>query len=333
MDKKWQYKTQVHVFRLLGLLSVSCVFLFHSCKKNEVKNPYDEIVPVVNNDNPDIDDIPEGSFAWLHAKVFKPTCANSGCHDGTFEPEFRSIGSAYNSLVNHPTISNSLTGQFEYRVTPGNANTSYLHHRMTVDESFNSGMMPAAVDDGSDWDQRKDEYIAKIRAWINEGARDMYGSPAPAATSNTPPMVLGMVVFPHDNTTNPFPREQNPLYGIGAIEVPAQLVDVWILPFDDTAYPDEFPGISLMASTSTLDFSSALQSSFSLNSPIMAMPFGSQSPEQFYYKATIDLSSATPGDYYYLRNYINDGFQSGLTEVPNNDSQPFWFLIFSLKIV
>ena len=121
--------------------------------------------------------------------------------------------------------------------------------------------------------------------------------------------------------------------GIGAIEVPYQLVDVWILPFDDTAYPDQFPGIILMASTSTLDFSNALQSSFSLNTPVMAMPFGDGDPAQFYYKTTLDLSAATTGDYYYLRTYINDGFQSGLTEVPNNESSPFWYLIFSLKIV
>ncbi|MBK7268515.1 MAG: hypothetical protein IPI07_03030, partial [Flavobacteriales bacterium] len=30
----------------------------------------------------------------------------SGCHDGTFEPEFRTIASAYNSLVYHPVIAN-----------------------------------------------------------------------------------------------------------------------------------------------------------------------------------------------------------------------------------
>ncbi len=333
MDKNLQMKIRIMRFCTYLLAAFVFVSSFLSCKKKELKNPYDEIVPVVNNDNPGVDDLPEGSFAWLHAKVFRPTCANSGCHDGTFEPEFRSMGSAYNSLVNHPVISNSLTNEYVYRVKPGDADASFLHHRLTVNDTFNSGMMPAEVDDGSDWPENRPEYLARITEWINAGAKDMYGNAAPAATANTPPMVLGMVVFPHNNTTNPYPREQNPQYGIGAIEVPSQLVDVWILPFDDTAYPDQFPGIILMASTSTLDFSNALQSSFSLNTPVMAMPFGDGAPAQFYYKATLDLSATTTGDYYYLRTYINDGFQSGLTEVPNNESSPFWYLIFSLKIV
>ncbi len=326
-------KIQIVRFLVSILVVFAFATVFFSCKKKEIKNPYDEIVPVVHNDNPGADNLPEGSFAWLHAKVFKPTCANSGCHDGTFEPEFRSIGSAYNSLVNHPVISNSLDNDYVYRVVPGDAEASFLHHRLTVDDNFNSGMMPAAVDDDSDWPVKRPDYLAKITEWINSGAKDMYGNAAPAATANTPPIVLGLVVFPHNNTTTPFPREQNPQYGIGAIEVPPQLVDVWILPFDDTAYPDQFPGIILMASTSSLDFSTALQSSFSLNTPIMAMPIGDGTPSPFYYKATLDLSAATSGEYYYLRNYINDGFQSALTEIPNNASSPFWYLIFSLKIV
>lgn len=319
---------------LIGRMSwiVLLVMIFVSCRNKEIKNPYDELA-LIHNDNPTADDLPEGSFAWLHAKVFRPTCANSGCHDGTFEPEFRSLGSAYNSLVNHPCISNSEGNNFTYRVVPGDVSASFLHHRLTVDDNFNSGKMPAGLSAGSDWPFNGDFYIEKINQWIAGGAKDIYGNNAPPATANTPPVVLGMVVFPHDNTTNPYPREQDPQYGIGAIELPPQLVDVWILPYDDTAYPDQFAGISLMASTSSLEFSNALQSSFALSSPILAMPFGEGSPSPFYYKTTLDLTNADPGEFYYLRTYLNDGFQPGLTEIPSSGSNPFWFLIFSLKIV
>lgn len=317
---------------ILALIACTVMF-FASCKKTEIKNPYSEVVPVVINDNPDADDLPEGSFAWLHAKVFKPTCANSGCHDGTFEPEFRSMSSAYNSLVNHTVIANTPGLDFVYRVKPGNANESFLHERLTTSVPFSSGMMPLITEPNSDWPANSSFYISKITEWIDGGAKDIYGNIAPSATANMPPIIYGLVVFPHDNTTTPYPREENPQYGIGAIEVPSDLVDVWIYPYDDNAYPNLFQGITLMTSPSSLDFSNATQATFSVSGPISAMPFGDGAPALFYYKTTIDLSSATPGDFYYLRSFLDDGNQSGLTEIPNDDSSPIWFLIFSLKIV
>ena len=56
-------------------------------------------------------------------------------------------------------------------------------------------------------------------------------------------------------------------------------------------------------------------------------------PQSFYYKATVDLSALESGDSQYLRLYMNDGVQTGLTEVPNSSSNYFWFLLMSLKIV
>lgn len=304
-----------------------------SCKKNEVTNPYASVTPGIENENPDMQELPEGSFAWLHAKVFRPTCANSGCHDGTFEPEFRSIGSAYNSIVNHPCISNTPDYAFTHRVVPGNADSSFMLLRMIVDVENTSGIMPAAVDPDSDWPEHKDDYIEKIREWINDGAKDMYGNPAPSAEANMPPMVYGMVVFPHNNTTDPFPREENSPYGVGSIEVPAQLVDVWILPYDDNAYPTGFEAITLQASESSLDFTDAIQTVFSQDGPVNAVPFGEGATSPFYYKATLDLSTYSTGDLIYLRTLIDDGVQSGFTEIPNSESMPLWFLIFSLKVI
>ena len=60
------------------------------------------------------------SIEGLHANIFGKTCANSGCHDGNFEPDFRTIESTYNTLVFQPIIKNDLQGTYEYRVVPGN---------------------------------------------------------------------------------------------------------------------------------------------------------------------------------------------------------------------
>ena len=154
-----------------------------TCKKKDTANPYDSIDRTVPNYNPTPASLPEGSFAWLHANVFKPTCANSGCHDGTFEPEFRTMASAYNSLVRQPTISNDSAQSFSVRVLPGDANGSWLHERLINFVPNTSGIMPLVTEPSSDWPAKKTMYIQKITDWINAGAPDMYGNPAPAANA------------------------------------------------------------------------------------------------------------------------------------------------------
>jgi len=317
-------------FSLFLLLCLIVTVFQSACKKDELTNPYLSIVQPVPNDNPDADDLPIGNFAWLHAKVFSPTCANSGCHDGTFEPEFRTIASAYNSLVNHPVIANDQLGSFEHRVVPGNADASFLHERLYTFVPNTSGIMPLETN-GTDWPQNGTLYKQKITEWINAGAPDIYGNPAPSSEINSPPVVYGLAIFPQNNTTNPYPREVDSPYGIGAIEVASSIVDVWILPFDDNAGINQFNSITLKTSSSATNFNSPSSVPFLLSTPISALDFGNNA-NPFYYKASLDLSSYMPGTYY-LRVYLNDGVQSTLTELPNNSSTPFWYLIYSIKIL
>lgn len=317
--------------KLICAIICCCSVLFLvSCKKEEPKNPYLDIVQPVPSQNPDADDLPVGGFAWLHAKVFAPTCANSGCHDGTFEPEFRSMASAYNSLVNHPVIANDPGNTFQYRVVPGNANASFLHKRLTSFVPNTSGIMPLETN-GTDWPQNGTYYKEKIAEWINAGAPDIYGNPAPSSTVNTPPVVYGLAVFPQNNTTSPYTRDPNNPFGVGAIMVPAANVDLWILPYDDNAGLNQFASITIKTSTSATDFSSAVSFPFQLSTPITALDFGNN-PNSFYYKATMDLSGYAPGTYY-LRIYLNDGVQPSLTEIPDNSVNPFWYLVYSIKVI
>lgn len=316
-------------FFLFAFFCALVVMFQTACKKDEPHNPYLDIVQPQPQQNPDADDLPVGSFAWLHAKVFAPTCANSGCHDGTFEPEFRTMASAYNSLVNHPVIANDPTNSFEYRVVPGDAESSFLHERLYTFVPNTSGIMPLETN-GTDWPENGILYKQKITEWINAGAPDIYGNPAPSSEVNAPPLIYGFGVFPQNNTTQPYLREVDSPYGIGAIEVPAAPVDVWILPYDDNAGFNLFNSITLKTSTSATNFSSQASVPFVLSGPISALDFGNNI-NPFYYKATLDLSSYAPGTYY-LRLYLNDGVQPSLTEVPNNNSNAFWYLIYSIKV-
>lgn len=318
--------------RIAFIAVLLAALVIGSCKKDDPENPYALIERPAENDNPDVDDLPVGSFAWLHGKIFRPTCANSGCHDGTFEPEFRSIASAYNSLVNQPVIANDPDETFVHRVVPGNADASFLHERMTAFVPNTSGIMPLSLEPDSDYPANQDFYIQKVTEWINNGAPDMYGNPAPSAEVNAPPLVYGIAVFPAGNTTNPYPREEESPFGIGAILVPATTVDVWIVPFDDNAGLTEFESCALKASTSLTGFDAVSSVPFALSDPIEALLIDN-TPAPFYYKATINLSAGTPGQLWFLRTYVDDGVQENITEIPNDASAYLWYLLFSLKII
>ncbi len=315
-----------HILLILGLVLV----FFAGCKKDEVENPYDEIERTVAVDNPSVEDIPVGNFAWLHGKIFAPTCANSGCHDGTFEPDFRSISSSYNSLVNHPVISNDAAMSFNVRVLPGNATASLLNERLTANIPNSSGIMPLEVDEESDWDSFSSAYISNIQAWINGGALDMYGNPPSSGSGNLPPSVEGLVVFPQGNTTNPFGRNPDEP-GITPIEVNAGVIDVWVKASDDQLDPVNLGTNELLFANSTSALNNAVPVLFNTSSSIIAEDFGGNAVS-FYHKASIDLSGSSPGDTFFLRTRFDDGVNPTVA-IPNEGSNPFITAIFVIKVV
>lgn len=314
------------VLLFMGALLV----FFTACKKDEVENPYEEIERSVAVDNPSVDDIPVGNFAWLHGKIFAPTCANSGCHDGTFEPDFRSISSSYNSLVNHPVISNNAEMSFEVRVLPGNASASLLNERLTANIPNSSGIMPLEVDEASDWDSFSSAYISNIQAWINGGALDMYGNPPSTGSGNLPPSVDGLVVFPQGNTTDPFGRNPDEP-GITPIEVNAGVIDVWVKVSDDQLDPTTLGTNELLFASSTSELENASPVVFNSTNSIIAEDFGGN-PASFYHRASIDLTGAAVGDTFFLRTRFDDGVNPEVS-IPNEGSNPFITAIFVIKVV
>ena len=153
------------------LVYIGClcfIFLGWRCKK-ESDNPFEN----AKNDgvgNNDTIIIPADNFAYLHERIFKPTCANSGCHDGSFEPDFRTVSSSYNTLVNQQCIINDANNSYEFRVKPGAPENSLIIARLTSFIPNSSGVMPLEVDPDSDWKEKKEEYIQNIKDWIKKGA-------------------------------------------------------------------------------------------------------------------------------------------------------------------
>jgi hypothetical protein len=316
--------------RVCFAMTMISVFLVLSCKKTDPTNPYDSIEPVITN-TPNLSDIPVNNFAWLHGKIFKPTCANSGCHDGTFEPEFRSISSAYNSLVNHPVISNDSENSFEYRVSPGNASSSLLHARLTTVLPNSSGMMPLEVDEDSDWDDNTSNYIQAITDWINNGAKDMYGQSPASGQSDFPPQIGGVVVFPEGNTTEPYERDPESV-GITPILVDAASIDIWVQVTDDNT-PVGSIGINefrYAESISELDTAPSIL--YSTGQNLLATDFSGNAVD-FGHRVTIDLSGFVSGTTFFIRSYFDDGVQSQVTEIPGEGSNPYITAIFTIQIL
>lgn len=315
---------------LIFILLLGIAACMVRCKKETPENPYDGIIRV-QNDNPDADDLPVGNFAWLHAKVFKPTCANSGCHDGTFEPKFNTISSSYNSLVNHPVISNDAGFNFVYRVVPGSASQSLLHERLINDIPNSSGIMPLVVDENSDWNDLSSSYISAIVDWINGGAPDMFGNMPGGAESDLPPRVEGLMVFPEGNTSTPYERDEDGI-GITPILVEAATIDVWVYVTDDETAPQNL-GVNELRYAENVDgLDSAPANLFITGSNVNGLDF-SNSPVNFLHKATIDLTGVASGTTFFLRTYFDDGVQGNVTAIPNASSNEIITSIFVIRVL
>lgn len=311
------------------ILLIGSSIIFSSCKKDPVINPYDNLIRV-DNSNPNILTIPNSNFAWIQAKIFKPTCANSGCHDGTFEPNFNTISSSYNTIINQSVISNDINNSFNFRVKPGDSDNSLMYARMITEFPNTSGMMPAVVDPGSDWGQNMNNYLNIIETWIDNGAKDMYGNDAPSSTADFPPQVTGLVVFPQGNTTTPYERDLEQVE-ITPILVEATQIDIWIYVTDDNTAPNSMDNNYIKASQDITNFEEAITADYSVNSPLIANDFFNNSVG-FLHKATLDLNGYQSGDTFFLRNVLDDSVQENFTELPNAGSNAVITSYFVIKI-
>ncbi len=277
----------------------------------DVANKYDnqqvgeEHDQVGSNDK----DIDPNTIQGLHANIFKPTCANSGCHDGNFEPDYRTVESSYNTMVGQPIIKNDEMNPLTARVTPGNAKTSMLVRRMKVDLNGNSGIMPLVTEPGSDWGDKKDEYIKNIETWINNGALNQEGD---APTSSNYPVQLNGVAAKVGGNAASRSSFYNP------INVSGSSVELWFSFSDDNLTPDQLSKLSLDLSIKANDFdSSFVQSLTYVATPWTTMGYLREDVD-YHHKAVVDLSSWNSGDVIWVRTRVSDGVND--SEIPNDNS-------------
>ena len=288
------------------------VLAFAACKKDEFTNPYDNPDLQEPEDTTANDSLDPTSFAGLHQNIFKPTCANSGCHDGTFEPNFLTIESSYNTLVYHPVTKNDSLNTYDYRVLPGNPDLSIIMLRLTEDIDGISGIMPldAYYDPESVWNQEKEEHIGNIRTWIENGAKDMFGNPANAG--NKEPQFLGVAGFANGNTL--VPHSPNHL----SVPASANSLDLWFALSDDSTSATALTYNKIKFSESKYYNDTMPELDLQIVSPITEEGyFGEQ--VQFTHKITISLNGYPVGQRIFFRIYVKDP-QHDVTEIPQDGS-------------
>lgn len=299
-------------FSLIGL-ALSLVFI--SCKKNDdPPNPFDDPGIQPPADTVEIIDFDPTSFEGIHYNVFQATCANSGCHDGTFEPDFRSIESSYNTIVYQPMIKNDPQGSFDYRIEPGSPQQSVLYFRLLSDIDGQSGIMPLAINPESDWTAKKQEYIANIRTWIENGAPDVNGNLP--TLGNQLPQMLGVVGFAGGSSTA---LDREP--GLGPIKVPIGTTNLQIFfSIDDaeTALLD-LTYNKVKVSTDLNDFGGIPEYQLDVSTNGVTAPGYLGDIVDFGHSFTFDASSYPSGTTLFMRVYVQDDGPT-LTEIPTQGS-------------
>ena len=143
-------------------ITTSCLLVLAISSCQEIQEKVDE--------SDQIADV--SMLASLHKRVLHPSCAVSGCHDGHFEPDFRTLTSSYYTTVFHPVSKNNLHQSFKYRAIPGDTANSVLYERITNCCFVNQDDRMPQDDIGT---PMPDSSIALVSSWIMAGAPDLNG--------------------------------------------------------------------------------------------------------------------------------------------------------------
>lgn len=145
--------------------------LLHGCKKDDLPpNPYDQVD--YNTGGNTTDTLDPNTITGIHRNILLPKCAVPGCHDGVFEPDFRSVQSSFTTLVYHPVVKNNANNDFTFRVVPFDTTRSVLYERITNCCFVNQNDRMPQDNIGVPLPQTDIDHIA---AWIMNGARDVNG--------------------------------------------------------------------------------------------------------------------------------------------------------------
>ncbi|MEO8149152.1 MAG: hypothetical protein ABI723_16015 [Bacteroidia bacterium] len=302
------------IFLFASFIIMVAIAIITSCKKSATpENPFDAVNYNVNP--PPVDTTDPSSIQGLHKNIFSTKCAMPGCHDGNFEPDYRTVQSTYSTLVFQKPVKNNATNSFKYRVLPYDTAHSWLHERLTTADTV-LGRMPLYSTPLSQTE------MAHVNKWIMDGAKDMFGNPAVLSSlPNTPPQVLGYGAF-SGNTQIDTNRANGLFYNPFLISDTTNFV-LALLVVDDSTAIQNLTINQLKISTSKDDFSSAVV----YNTLYLMIP---GSGEIWY--APIYPSALPKNVQLYMRYYVGDGIAGNNIEYPNNQSPDYYKSYYSFVV-
>jgi hypothetical protein len=305
---------------LFAIVLSSCV------KENIVRqnpelpfNPYDTLTYNNNVVPPVLPD--SNSFLGIHQYILSVKCAQPACHDGAFEPDYRTVTSSYNTLVYAKVFKNSPDSAFKYRVKPYDTAYSWLHERITTDDAV-LGRMPL-------YDTLPKRQIDIISDWILNGAKDIFGNVP--QQSNPQPSFFGIVAY---LTSNNFRvdtiRGNSP---VNPFLVPANTeVDIWFGVYDDITLPPLLGERKIKLSKTLTGFNTATAYNLLTEfTPFYAPAFNNVTAPYFlHYK--VNTANYNSGDLVFMRVYVQDGQNSVVTEIPSAYSPSYLQTYFSFIV-
>jgi hypothetical protein len=227
-----------------------------------------------------------------------------GCHDGSFEPDFRTVESAYNTLVYHTIIKNNLAEDFTYRVVPGDTALSVLHERLTNCCFVNTNDRMPQDNIGNALPEAD---LDAVTAWILEGAKDITG-----AIPNEPNNLPNVQYFLVSNATYDSIYSENRIGGLfyNPFLMPNnEQVNFIFRVNDDQTLAKDMLLNQLSISEYSDDFSNAIMASainFEQTNKVWLLSFNT---------AMLQI-----GKTYFMRYTINDGDNPTNTTYPNNQT-------------
>lgn len=305
-------KKNIIAVLIITVLFSSLIF-FSSCEKeaDNPVNPYDNVNYGSGSDG----DIPPdpNTITGLHKNIFSVKCAVPNCHDGNFEPDFRTVQSTYSTLVYHPVVKNTNDEKFSYRVIPYDTAMSWLHERVTTDDST-LGRMPLYSTPLSN------EEVQHINTWIMNGAPDVNGN-LPLPPNEMPNVTLYLA---YDSTlTIRIDTNRKDNISINPFIVNANSwVNILVFVSDDSTAVEDMQYNTLKMSLDADDFSSAI--SYTANFL----------QDGFYkmWRIEFNTSAYSPGTTVYFRYYVNDGDHADNSEFPNDDDPPYYKTIYAFYV-
>ena len=296
----------------LGL--ITSLFLVNCTEDDLLLNPYDGID--YSDTTLVLDTLSATSFVKLHRDVLGPSCNVMGCHDGSFEPDFRTVQSSYNTLVYHPILKNNLDETFTYRVVPGDTGNSVLHERLTNCCFVNTNDRMPQDNIGNSLPQ---EDLDNVANWILDDAKDITGA-IPNEPNNLPNIKYYYVTNATYDSTYSDNREDGVFYKPFLMPANEQVNFVFRVTDDNTN-----AGAMLVNQLSISEYQDNFTNSIDVISQIFESTY-------HVWLLAFDTSILEVGKTYYFRYTINDGENAANTTYPNNQTSVIYKSMWSFTV-